>query len=368
MANPKDASIPGVNDSDLASSVLDYPAQPLVDADEADRFCNQIRRLADSRAQSNWPNENSGDSAVFVMVKWPRSVREELSSVLGSLESVLDPQANLVPLFGRLFILNRDGSRGFVASLPCGTKDILDWLENNGLDRWPVAILWRQKERITFRRNATSDESRWLDVRSVMPKTTVDNLLKALSQFHEDRLVTPGSCEGVWMKGREAEYVPSPTPEKAIQTELKHSLGSWFHGSVKAESEDKTSVGRIDIRLLVRDHQAQGLRYWAIIELKVFRSFHHPTKENQTPQPVSRNKNVEAMRNGLEQAYAYSQDRNLDEGFLEIYDLRKDKSFIIEAQPDIEQYLKKCGKSIHWNIRPLYGSMADYRKFYISNA
>ena len=67
------------------------------------------------------------------------------------------------------------------------------------------------------------------------------------------------------------------------------------------------------------------------------------------------------MKDGLMQIHSYKKDRKSDEGLLEVYDLRADKTDDIAAENDIETLRAQCDSTIQVNIRPLYGSDKDYR-------
>ena len=86
-------------------------------------------------------------------------------------------------------------------------------------------------------------------IRTQKPDATVAQLMEALDHFHV-RQLTPSSCDrGVWEAGRASDYIPGPEPEKAIQKALRTALNYWFHGVVRAETEDTTAIGRIDVQL-----------------------------------------------------------------------------------------------------------------------
>src|SRR5205814_1708007 len=153
-------------------------------------------------------------------------------------------------------------------------------------------------------------------IRDTAPVATIDELTKALESFHRQSLLIPSLCpEGVWEVGRARHYVPGPQPERSIQKELVKAINYWFRGVVKAGTEDKTDIGRIDVRLL----QSQGnqpLAYWAIIELKVVKSRVNAPR-GVDPASVPDGVNVDAVVEGLTQAFAYRQNRKAEEGLLE---------------------------------------------------
>jgi hypothetical protein len=123
--------------------------------------------------------------------------------------------------------------------------------------------------------------------------------------------------------------------------------------------EDTTNIGRIDVRLL-RSIEAGPLSYWAIIELKVIRSMHHATGK-KTAKSVTPSENAEAVAEGIHQAWAFSANRQAQEGLLEIYDLRRDKNASILLEAAVRRAIRKCSPLPTLNVRALYGSPSDAR-------
>jgi hypothetical protein len=196
--------------------------------------------------------------------------------------------------------------------------------------------------------------------RSTKPDATVSELIEALNFFHLSQL-TPSSCAGgVWESKRASDYVPGPAPETAFQDRLAIVLNSWFHGVVRAEVEDRTNIGRIDVRLLKKSSEEGSLAYWAIIELKVIKSFANAAL-GKVPSTVGPAANIDAIVKGLKQAWAYRQNRSAEEGLLEVFDLRKDKQDDLMAHADVVAALTGCGQAPIHTIRPIFGSADDAR-------
>ena len=186
------------------------------------------------------------------------------------------------------------------------------------------------------------------------------DLVEALEFFHI-RQLTPASCaDGIWESGRAAEYVPGRAPEKAVQESLCIVLSSWFRGVVRVEPEDSISIGRIDVRLLKPSMEEKALAYWAIIELKIIRSFTN-APVGQEPSPVGASQNIAGIVKGLKQAWAYRRNREAEEGLVEIFDLRKDKGEDLLNHPDVVATLQNYAPAPRHNVRPIFGSSQDAR-------
>ena len=355
---PRDSSSPvaGTDDQLLKSAVGELPALPNARADDADRFAQGVRALVEGRAQRNWPNEGDRDNvAVFLLVDRPRETGDRFDAI-----PIMDPLATDERLLGRLFFMNRDASRGRYINLPTESAEIGDWISDNDLGDQPVIVVYRDSLKMATRRSGIEDHAHYDRIRNAKPKATMGDLVEALEFFHF-RQLTPANCaDGIWETDRAMEYIPGRAPEKAVQESLCIVLSSWFRGVVRAELEDSISIGRIDIRLLKPSMKEKALTYWAIIELKVIRSFTNASVGNN-PNSVSAAQNISGIVKGLKQAWAYRNNREAEEGLLEIFDLRKDKSENLLNSPQVIETLKDYTPSPHCNIRPIFGSSQDAR-------
>ncbi len=353
----KNVSVDGVNDQDLVAAASALPKIPNLRAEDPDRFAQAVRGLVESRAQAGWPGEVSNTGvAAFVMVSRPREFARRFSS-----EPITDPAATSDRLLGKILLLTRDGAGGQAFEMPCQPNELLDWLVDEGLGNAPLVIAYRATSKMSVRLDGVDgDICRNDAIRNHPPAATIHDLDEALKHFHLSHLVTPAFCvTGVWETGKASSYVPGPQPERSIQNGLAISLNSWFHGVIKAEIEDSTSMGRIDVRLLTAEKN-QPLKYWAIIELKVVKSFKNPIKMNGLT-PVHLSTNIDAIIKGLQQACAYMSNRKTKLGLLEVFDLRKDKSYELFSDNKVQAAIVNLKPSPNYEIRPLYGSANDAR-------
>jgi hypothetical protein len=352
-----DDEIDGVDDADLLSAVSVLPALPNLRAEDPDRFAQAIRSLVERRAQKGWPGEDDGaDVGAFVLVARPRELRQQFNS-----EPIMDPSANSDPVLGKLLLLTKDGGHGEVMPLPCSPNQLVDWLVSNGLGNAPLVVAYRPQATMTVRRaGVIGDISHQDEIRDTPPKATLAELQLALERFHLNHLLIPSSCvKGVWESKRAASYVPGPQPERSIQDGLAIALNFWFQGILRAEVEDTTGIGRIDIRLLMAV-TGQPLAYWAIIELKVIKSFAN-AEDGIRPTPIARPANIAAINEGLRQAWAFASNRQTM-GVLEVFDLRSDKSDDLFSEPDIQSVLKSMSPIPPFFVRPLFGSAKEARE------
>ena len=343
-------NIPGVDTEQLASVASLLPELPNIRAQAADRFAQAVRALVEKRARNAWPNEGAADLAVFVMVDRPRRVGQQHRA-----RPFLDPAAQGEPVLGRLFFANGDATRGHVMSLPTEPNAILDWIDDHDLGRFPLVIAYRNSKQMVTRRAGTSDFARDDPIRDAEPTATLCELSKALSHFHRKWLIAPRRCpSGVWEPRCAGRYIPGPRPERSIQYPLEVALDSWFQGILRTGGEETTTLGRIDLLLLKR-REGEPFAYWAVIELKIIKSFTNARRGTE-PTPIRDNDNVDAIVEGVKQAAAYREDCSAEEALLEIYDLRQDKSDDLTTREEVLAVKDACAPPPRINVWPLFGS------------
>lgn len=349
-----DDLIPGVSESEVVGAIKKLTSIPASALEEHERFLVAVRSLVELRAQTGWLNEGVQDVAVFVLTPYPRKVGEQLGAA-----AVSDLIATNDPILGRIFFMNRDASSGRGMPFPVGPNEILEWLVDKRLDRLPVVTVHRNSKLLISRAQGAMSDTRRDVIRDKPPLATLDEIQEALVVSHRELLLTPTVCpSGVWEPGRAAEYVPGERPEKSIQREIATVLTSWFHGIVKAEMEDTIAVGRIDIRLLRPDSEGH-FAYWVILELKVIKSSVNAVKGVKANEVKARD-NAAAVVEGIRQASAFGRDRRA-EPFVDIYDLRKDKSDDVLLDALVVAELNSSSPKPQCRVWPLYGSASDAR-------
>jgi hypothetical protein len=348
--------VTGVQDEDLAAVVSHISALPSSEEGDAERFAREVRGVVEKRAQLGWPEEGDHhDVAAFVLVEYPRQIAQRFRGI-----RVLDLNATQVRLLGRVFFLSRDASNGAAIEFPTqNPAEVLDWLADQGLGECTVILVYRTRKLMVSRRAGVSSEAQQDPIRDTPPLASFPELLEALRFFHRNKLLIPSLCpDGVWEAGRASQYIPGRRPEKCIQKELTGALNFWFRGVVRAEMEDSTSIGRIDVRLLRTD---QGpLYYWAIVELKVIKSKRNaPARKKASAVNVS--ENADAVAEGVLQAHAYRANRQAEEGLLEVYDLRLDKSLDMFGHATVQKAMARCNPVPVYNTRPIFGEASHAR-------
>lgn len=348
-------SISGVSDEEIADTTALLPTLPNIQAQPVDRFIQAVRSIVEKRAWKQWPNEGPEDVAVFLMVDHPRPIGEHHGA-----QPFTDPIATTDPLFGHLFFANRDASNGRVMPMPTHPRAVLEWLDENNLSSFPVIIVYRGTGLIITRPSGANGLSSHIAIRNTPPVVDLAGLHTALEHFHLNHLLTPTCCpKGLWQTGLAGRYIPGPRPEATIQSQLTIALSSWFHGILRAESEDRTNIGRIDVRLL-QPGPTGSLAYWAIMELKVIKSFTNATVP-AAASSVSPQANENAIIDGICQAHAYCENRKAEISLLEVYDLRSDKSVNLLVSQRVQYTISTCPAITSINVRHIFGSANDAR-------
>ncbi len=289
------------------------------------------------------------------MVDHPRRVGERHGA-----NPFVDPSAKNDPLLGHLFFANHDASAGRFMPIPTDPNAILEWIADQGLGDCPIVTVYRNSGEMVTRRAGISDPARRDPIRDREPSATLSELMEALGHYHRTRLLTPTCCpDGVWEPNSAHWYVPGPHPERSIQSDLELALNFWFRGVVKAEHEDNTNIGRIDVRLL-KKREDGPLAYWVIMELKVIKS-HANAPQGSTSSTVSDSANVAAIVEGVRQAGSYRENRSAEEGLLEIYDLRKDKTEDLTKRARVSDAKNRFRSHPRVHVWRVFGSSQDAR-------
>jgi hypothetical protein len=351
-----EAQVPihGVDDQELVNALGALPSVPPGSIGDFERFVAEARAILEDRAQRGWIGETAADVAVFLHAPYPNKTGDKLSGT---------PVANLLgsshPVLGKLFILNRDASWGRVVDLPTAADSIIDWLIERGLDGHPVIFAYRGTMRLLARAKGAKHDITIKGIIRESPATaTLPEVADALSLFHRENLLSPKVCpSGVWEKSRASKYVPGVRPEQAIQVFLRTALYSWFRGVVRADIEDSTPVGRIDVRLVT---ETKGVwSYWAILELKVLKCYHNAAL-NKEAKPYSDASNAEDIAEGVRQVDAFARNWNAVP-LLEVFDLRKNKQVDILNHYTVTTELAKHSPRPSYRTWPLFGSAKDAR-------
>jgi hypothetical protein len=361
MPDDSNASVDDISDAELASVTRSIVSQPDPDADDRERFFNEVQALLESRARRNWPGEGSAGISILIRADYPRQAAASLPGAKPSADMIGTDE----PLMGRIFLLDRNASQGWSADLPLTDPgEIVEWLSTLPFADSQAIIVYRTTALLIERANgALGGTTRQQRIRDREPEVTLNGLLEALDFFHSANLITPQNCpRGVWKVGHAASYHPGRKPEDSLQSELRTSLNAWFRGRLRVEREITTEIGRIDIGLLIPlDNTNLGLAYWGVVELKVVKSFRHSTRDDRLVR-VTPMENAREVAEGIRQAHAFRQNRGCAYAVLEIYDMRADKGTDPREHAEVRATLPMCSPPPEIRLMPMFGSASQARE------
>jgi hypothetical protein len=190
-----------------------------------------------------------------------------------------------------------------------------------GAGERPAVVFFPNDLRIVVCRDGVAGEESYIELTlselavGRISEETVDSLL---TDYHRFWLSTPSCPVRVW-KNRDY-FVPIREPEIEIERWLVPVARFKFKASIIVKELALLS-GRADVALLPRP--GAGDLGSAVIELKVLKSKSYSSQaRSANDYPPSRN--VEGVKDGIEQAAAYRDELDAELALLACFDLRKD--------------------------------------------
>ncbi len=251
---------------------------------------------------------------------------------------------------GKLIFAAPHGSNGWAIPMPDGTVEgAVNALIEGGDGQQPSAIFYPEKRVIGCSAEGVASDG--ATIRLSLPKGTravsLQDLQEVMELVRREGLLIPDVCPPqVWNKAH--KYIPGPETERVLQWCLAAEMRGYFR-PLLIQREQSVNVGRIDILFTDLSATTAADRHPAVVEVKVLRSFH------STERPISASTNVYALVKGMGQAKAYRVKKDAKLGTLAVFDLRKEKTKILEAKPvqaAIARYYDELMQTI---MLPMYG-------------
>jgi len=353
------------SDEDIIVDVVSSAPEELAPsfADSSEVFHDAVLDLLEHRLRGKWKFEDSSATvAVFVFADTP-------TRPFGTREGVTrveHPRTRAHGLFGRIFFLDNKATMGSFIDIPGDEGETLFWLRENGFGACSAVLADKVSGQASLMpRLDDTEEPFYTPIKRVRRKISVAGLEKALDAFHIKKMLTPTRGSGAWARSRAKDYVPIKNAEIHIQRRLKDYLGAWFHEKIWIEQEVKTDVGRIDLQILVKSSSATlGLACWGVIELKVAKSYSTPRDEDRPTSKLTRvthKTNMDGVVKGYGQADAFACDRDVNNSFLEVFDMRKVKSPDLLDDSRAKEKAEQCVKKVRAKVRKMFGSSEEIR-------
>lgn len=225
---------------------------------------------------------------------------------------------------GKLIICASHATAGWWIGLPGGSVDqALELLNAHGLGHAPLAIVYPAARALScFQDGGMSDEPPIkLDLPLNTRQVTLNDIFEVLEDVRKNSLLTPMiGPPKFWNDG--PAYVPGEEAERQIQWIAAAQLRSNFRPII-VDTEQVTSVGRIDIVMTSAAAAGPAQQYPAIIELKALKSKTH------TANKVHDSVNIKAVLKGMRQAKAYRETKGAHLGVMASFDMRATKTDIL---------------------------------------
>lgn len=328
---------------------------PLLDTKDSVRFTERITVLAGEYLVCEDADEEP-EPTVFILCDHHRLLLEKFGG-----DGVQDPLLNPIELTGKLLFLNRDASIGTSIDLPCEVNDLNSWVLGNDLEHSTIIIAYPAAGKLVSRDDWIGSTSKEIPIKKSELSLDHDNLAAQLVDFNRDNISSPQDCEAdIWRIS--SQYVPDSRAEAKIQEEMRRFLKNRYNNVARFKPEADTSSGRIDIKVELLGPVGQGWLPFTIIELKVLRSFGYNAEEKGKGNAVNRSQQIKAITDGFEQVDNYCQTENLSTGFLEVFDMRKDKDESIEQEQGVVAAQDNCNHDVRFSMRPVYASSSEARK------
>lgn len=256
--------------------------------------------------------------AVFVLSDQPKIAAQPHGAISDPLFS--NGSCNLN---GHLWFTQAAVTAGFSIDITDKAVDAIFDLIENDLDAGALPTIFFDPRatwpEIRFYPNGVSDTDQVKILEIADKEVTTESVIDELNLFYDQCLRTP-ECnvkEGrVWKNAR--KWIPVERAEAQVQSVLKPYLVAAFGRSFDIRLESSTDEGRADVFIVERPTEPGGNHvYHAVLELKVFKSL--TSGGNEVPEGSV----ATAVSDGLDQAIAYKEARQVRLAFLCCYDMRK---------------------------------------------
>lgn len=329
-----DRTIGGIPEIDIEDH---YRALGIPSDAGAGRVIRFLRTLTDLLSQ-RWASGEAHDGAIFLLAD---KVSDVMIGRAGTSKPALVTGNDTIS--GRVWVVNPRLGNAHSLELTWVTGEGFGQIVDDGLGDLPaVAIDLRDKAKgpqaLFFPDGCGSPDAM---LRIHMGEDPIDeaHMKGTLDDFYEQNLRTPmtiseGHGDKIWKEARTG--VPQPRPEETIEGLLLRHLNA-IYTKHHARAQTPTDDGYLDIAIEHIDRTVQGhpaKRYDWLLELKAL-------ADRTSTDRISTSDVGEAVKKGLRQAIAYSEDLPSIARALCIYDLRDvandDESCFDEVRADASE-------------------------------
>lgn len=187
--------------------------------------------------------------------------------------------------------------------------------QHKELSQLPVVVLGLQERHFFYYPTGIINDQNNLLLSCIMANLTLDDLLSSLNTHANGHLQTQEFRKRIWEDA--SKWWAKEQAEAIVQYDLLVVLRNRYHKSHTIDAEQITASGRVDIKCVPKDGQAES---HGILELKAIRTF------GSTGNSYKQKDWAEALKKGAGQAFSYAQDNDASIKILCVFDMRKDQN------------------------------------------
>lgn len=233
-----------------------------------------------------------------------------------------DTSLSLADIENRIVLISRNGGAGCRSkSTFLRMQDHASAIASFGLKSTATIIFQLHSSTVTlYPSGISSNDSEERPFGTVSQLLIGDTLEKTLDHFDDQWVNAPSGRKIVWSDIKDYTHVPAKNTEKLIQVQLQFAL-KIIDKSGLVMDELPNADGRADLLL---SSETPGGSHRIILELKVLRSFSHPTtRTDGKVSKVADSANEESALEVVKQAWSYRSQFNAHRACARLYDMRK---------------------------------------------
>lgn len=277
------------------------------------RFQVYVSRTVQARERQ--PDAETTGAAAFILVT-PQQ-QEQLKTGRSFNRTV---HTGRVRLAGRVHFMTHRAASSVFEEYAGDANGVFDRIAELQCDRLPALVYDPSagKSTLTYYPRGTHTDDGLVEVQLNAGPVTEAEILSVIEAVYRAELCTPDNSgpTKVWQNASKGH--PIEEAERTVQQFLRVGLAARFHWcTIRAEQSSK--LGRTDLEVVDdRTGDAGTIAHYALLELKVLRSFSH----SGTAYPTTTTN--EAVSKGVNQAHSYGINNNSLLRMLCCFDMRTD--------------------------------------------
>lgn len=225
-----------------------------------------------------------------------------------------------VRLAGRIHFMTHRAASSVFEEYTGDANGVFEQIAKLQCDRQPALVYDPSdgKSTLTYYPQGTHTDDGLVEVQLDAGPVTETEILSVIEAVYRAELCTPDNSGPTKLWQNATKGYPIEDAERTVQQFLRVGLAARFHWcTISAEQSSK--LGRTDLEVVDdRTGEVGSITHYALLELKVLRSFSH----SGTEYPAT--KTDEAVSKGVNQAHTYGGNKNSLLRMLCCFDMRAD--------------------------------------------